>query len=684
MTETLSRTVAEALVCHESGRLEEAERMYGSVLERDPENCDAWHLLGRVALQKGEFAAAAARVLQAIRRRPGIPAFHSSLGDTLAAQQRHKDAAACYREALRLEPGYVPALVNLGNALQNQKLYGDACVWYWRAIQRRPECAEAFSNLGNALRCQGEYEQALACYREACTLRPENAVHAVNLAAGLVHLERHAEAEEWARRAVRLQPDMAGALSNLALALTGQQRFAEAEPFARKALERAPGTAHLHLNLGCLLLQQKRFGEAEGELRRALEFQPDYPQAANNLAVALHNQDRDEEASAWCERLLGVLPQYAEVWANLGIVRQAQGRNSEAIACFDQALTRKPDDYKSHVCRSLALLAEGRFGEGFEEYEWRWKMLPEEPRAWSCPAWDGSPLRGRTILLWAEQGLGDTIQFARYAPLVAARGGRVILECQDPLASLARSIAGVSGVVTPSQDLPPCDVQAPLLSLPRLLGTTCESIPAAVPYLRADPARVERYRDMLGPARGLRVGLVWAGSPQHATDRLRSLRLALLAPLQAIAGVEWHSLQVEERARREARDAGAWLRPCIEDRPDADYLAAMMNCLDLVVTVDTMTAHLAGALGRPVWTLLGWVADWRWQTGREDSPWYPGMRLFRQPHAGDWETVVEKVCGEIRSARFKVLRPGPIRSNESRNERRAKAPDQQRHDAEFQ
>ncbi|MDR3702861.1 MAG: tetratricopeptide repeat protein [Candidatus Sulfopaludibacter sp.] len=646
MTATACFTVADALACHRAGRLEEAEWMYGSVLERDPGNPDAWHLMGRLAWQRGDARAAAARVLQAIRYRPAVPAYHTSLGEILAAQHRHPEAAACYREALRRDPQYVPALVGLGNLLASQELYREACTYYWQAIRLRPECAEAFCNLGNALRAQGEVEEAVACYREACVLRPENAANAVNLAAGLIQAQQHAEAEQWARRAVGLRPDLCEGLSNLAVALQGQQRLTEAEPFARQALERAPGAAHLHLNLGSLLLELGRFAEAEAELRRALRIRPDYPQAANNLAVALHQQDRNDEASAWCEELLHSLPQFGEVWANLGIVRQAQGRNREAILCFDEALRRGPEDHKSHVCRSLSLLAEGRFAEGFEEYEWRWKMLPEAPRARSLPAWDGSALAGRTILLWAEQGLGDTLQFARYAPLVAARGGHVMVEAQDCLVSLVGSIDGAGEVVAQSGELPRCDLQAPLLSLPRLLGTTVDTIPGAIPYVYAEAARVRAYRARWEPGRGFRVGLVWAGSPRHVSDRLRSIPLSRMAALRNVAGVEWHSLQVEEHAREEARREAGWLHPGL-DEPDADSLAAAMSCLDLVITVDTMPAHLAGALGRPVWVLLAHVPDWRWQIAEEDSPWYPTMRLFRQQRAGDWEELVERIAGEV-------------------------------------
>jgi len=446
---------------------------------------------------------------------------------------------------------------------------------------------------------------------------------------------------------VSLQPDLTEALSNLSVALTGQQRFGEAEPLARKAAGQAPQSAHLHQNLGSLLVHQKRFAEAEVELRRALELRPDYPQATNNLAVALHHQDRDREAEELCERLLRVLPQYGETWANLGIVRQAQGRNGEALACLEEALKRNPDDAKSHVCRALVLLTEGRLTEGFEEYEWRWALAAERSRAQSQPAWDGSELQGKTLLLWAEQGLGDTIQFSRYAPLAAAHGGPVIVECPECLVSLVRSIPGVSEVVTRARPLPPFDVQAPLLSLPRILGTTRESIPGEVPYLRPDPERVAHYRAMLGPAGGIRAGLVWHGNPEHPADRLRSVPLARLAALGEVAGVEWHSLQVEEDTRPEAREQAEWLRPCLVDSPDADYVAALARCLDVIVSVDTMPAHLAGALGRPVWTMLAYVSDWRWQVTGEGSPWYPTMRLFRQPRLGDWEAVVEKVAREM-------------------------------------
>jgi tetratricopeptide (TPR) repeat protein len=663
MKAAIGKLLAEALALHQSGRVDDAEPLYSAVLERDPVNADAWHLLSRVSLQRGDWKAAAARVLQAIRQQPSVPAFHTSLGEILAAQGRTWEASLCYQEALRLAPGYTPALVNLGNALQQRGRYRDACVAYWRAIQAQPDSPEAFSNLGNALGAEGRHDEALACYLEAHRLQPGSPEVAVNLAAAHLHLGHHAEAEDWARCALRSSPHLVEALSNLSVALLNQQRYEEAEHSAREALRRAPSAAHLHSNLGSVLLQRKEFAAAESACRRALALRPEYPEAASNLGVALQSQDRLEEAAGEFEAVLRARPAFAEAWTNLGTVRQAQGRNAHALACFEEALRLNPAHVKSHFCRSLALLAAGRLREGFTEYEWRWKVLPDKPRAWSQPWWDGSPLEGKTILLYAEQGLGDTIQFARYAPLVAASGGRVVVECQEPVADIVGSIHGVSQVVTPASPLPPFDVQAALMSLPRLLGTTLDTIPRSTPYVAISPALVDRWRDALAPGRGLRVGLAWAGNRQHPGNRQRSFPLDVLAPLGAIPGIQYYSLHVGDEAASEIWNSGGWVRRVLTEDglPPAGglpELGALMCRLDLVITADSMPAHLAGALGRPVWTLLSAAADWRWQLGDlEDTPWYPGMRLFRQPRLGDWTAVVERVCHEIRGFAAKTSAP---------------------------
>jgi tetratricopeptide (TPR) repeat protein len=645
MTARVRRGLARAMACHREGRLAEAERLYGEVIEGDPDNPEGWHLLGKLAYQRGE-GKAAARVLQAIRKQPKNPAFHCSLGEILQAQGKAREAALCYREALRLEPGSLIALVNLGIALQSQGQYREACVSYWQAIQRHPECAEAYNNLGNALRGDGRAEEALPCYQEVLRLQPGNPDTAVNVSAVLMELKRPAEAETWARQALERKPGSVAALSNLSMAIKALGRYGEAEALAREALVHEPCTAHLHSNLGSVLLYQKRFAEAETVLRRALELQPEGPEIRTGLASALCGLERLEEGAAQCEAAIRTRPGFVEAWIELALIRQSQGRNPEAMACLDEVLRLQPDNGRAHFARSMSLLLAGHFTAGFAEYEWRWSVLAEKPRGCVGTAWDGSPLDGKTILLCGEQGLGDAIQFARYAPLVAARGGRVVVQVPERLAPLIRTIAGVTDVITPAMPLPPFDEQAPLMSLPRILGTTADTIPGNTPYLQADQQLVACLREALGPAAGLRAGLAWAGNPDHLADRQRSMPLETLKPLGDLAGVEWFSLHIGEKARAEVRQGG-WVREILSDSGGVAELAALLSNLDLVISVDSMPAHLAGALARPVWTLLPLAPDWRWQLDRDDTPWYPTMRLFRQSKRGDWGDVVARVCRGI-------------------------------------
>jgi tetratricopeptide (TPR) repeat protein len=648
MTAAAAEALTDGLALHRSGRLDEAESRYGEAVEAEPANADAWHLLAHIAIARRDWKGAAARVLKAIRCRPETPGFHSTLGDILAAQNQQPQAAQCYRKALRLEPGFVPALVNLGNALQSQGLYREASVEYWKAIQAQPECAEAFSNLGNSLRAVGMNAEALQCYEEALRLRPRNAEVAVNMAAALICSGKNSEAEKWARQALAWQTGLVEALSNLSLAVLNQGRPEEAEEPAREAVVRAPAAAHLHSNLGSILLHQKRFAEAEASYCRAIDLQPGYPEAMNNLGLVMRSLERLDEAGTLFEDVVLRHPAYAEAWTNWGTVWQARNDQVQALVCFDKALRLQPGHAKSHFCRSLSLLAGGRFHEGFAEYEWRWKVMGEGPRALCKPAWDGGPLEGRTILLFPEQGLGDTLQFARYATLVAAHGGRVIVECQPAAVPLLRSVDGIADVISTEAPLPAFDVQCALMSLPGLLGTTVETIPAATPYLSADAGWTSRLAQVILNGHALRVGIAWAGNPLHGSNHLRSMPLQTLSALTGIPGVEWYSLHAGSDMRAQVQQSGAPVRHILTDHGGLPELAGLMCCLDLILTVDTMPAHLAGALDRPVWTMLSWAPDWRWQLEQSRSPWYPSMRLFRQAAPGDWASVIEEVAGELR------------------------------------
>jgi tetratricopeptide (TPR) repeat protein len=460
---------------------------------------------------------------------------------------------------------------------------------------------------------------------------------------------RLAEAEAHFRRAVELDPGCAQAHCNLGNALREQGRLEEALRHLTRALERQPGLAEAGLNLAVVLEEQGRLEEAEKRLREVLERCPEHPVALNNLGSVLKKLGRLEEARACLERALARAPGLAHAHNNLGAVLEQMGRWEEAERRYDEALRWDPQLADAHANRAMVRLLKGDFERGWPEYEWRWKLRGTAPRDGRSPRWDGSPLGGRAILLQAEQGLGDTIHYVRYAALVAGRGGRVVLECPPRLCELLRSAPGVDRVISCQDPLPLCAAHAPLASLPGLFRTTLETIPNQVPYLHVASQRVEAARRRIGEQAGRRkVGLVWAGSPWNKNDRNRSIRLAELAPLAGLAGTAWFSLQRgPQAAELWSAPQGLTLTNLEKDRGDLTDTAAAILCLDLVIAVDTMIAHLAGALARPVWVLQPFAPDYRWLLHREDSPWYPTMRLFRQPAPGQWQPVIERIVKEL-------------------------------------
>jgi hypothetical protein len=380
-----------------------------------------------------------------------------------------------------------------------------------------------------------------------------------------------------------------------------------------------------------------------------LRRKPDFAEAIANLGVALAEQGRLDEAVDCYREALARRPTYAEASNNLGNTLIRLGRHAEAGPHYDDAVRHRPGWPAAHYNRAIAWLQLGDFARGWPEYEWRLKALKSAPPPPGIPAWDGTPLDGRTILLDGEQGFGDMIHFTRYAPLVRARGGRVLVRCPWMLASLLATCPGVDDVVLAGPTLPPIDVFAPMMSLPRLLGTTLETIPAAIPYLRAEPRRAGAWREELGRTPSFKVGIAWQGDPAHLLDRHRSFPLSAFAAIAALPGVTLYSLQ---------KFFGSEQLPALGDRfPVIDLssrlgdfmdTAAVMCNLDLVIAPDTAVAHLAGALGVTVWAGLSQRSEWRWLLERDDSPWYPTMRLFRQHVLDDWDTVFQRMRDELR------------------------------------
>ena len=424
--------------------------------------------------------------------------------------------------------------------------------------------------------------------------------------------------------------------------LAGGDPVGAAEAFLAAA-QLDPDFAPAWLNLAETLRGLGAVADATVMAERALALRPGDPQSLQVMGNARHDQG-DFAAAAACYRAALIrAPNHAGLWTNLGNSLHALGRPAEALAAQDRAVALAPEDAEARFCRALTLLASGDFARGWAEYEWRFRR-PGRPGRRFGPAWHGEPIEGRSILLHAEQGHGDTLQFLRYVPLVAARGARVVLEVQPALRRLAERVPGAWQVLAAGEPLPPVDAHCSLLSLPLACGTRLASIPAAVPYLSAAPglwaARLPR---------GLRIGLCWAGAATERglpfpLDQRRSLDPALLAPLAGLPGVVFVSLQKDAR--------GTPPLPLVDPMPlmrDFADTAGLIAALDLVISVDTSVAHLAGALGRPVWLLSRADACWRWLHGREDSPWYPTMRLFRQRAPGDWQGVIGRVLAALQA-----------------------------------
>ncbi len=455
-------------------------------------------------------------------------------------------------------------------------------------------------------------------------------------------------AEQAYRLAIGHDPSAARAWYMLGAIGQVRGRLEEAVESYQQALRLAPDFPEVCNNLGVALHALRRGDESIAALRRALALRPDYAEAHNNLGNAFRERGDFDPAEACYRRALELKPDYAEAHHNLGNNFKSQRRMAEALERYDRALAFRPDMAQVHLSRSLALLELGDFERGWPEYEWRLKCpqfaIPNFPQ----PRWDGRPLDGRTILLYADHGLGDAIHFIRYAPMVRERCGRVVVVCRAPIARLLATCAGVDLVVVEGGPIPDGDAYAPLMSLPAIFGTDAASIPADVPYLSADPERVRSWAQMLDLPDEFCIGIAWQGNPTYSRDHIRSFRLDRIAPIARRPGVRLCSLQKGYGSEQIAEVADRFPVMDVGSRfEDLMDTAAVMRNLDLVIASDTSLAHLAGALGVPVWVALPLEADWRWLSGRDDSPWYPTMRLFRQRLRGDWDEVFARIAAAL-------------------------------------
>jgi tetratricopeptide (TPR) repeat protein len=702
----IADTLARGLAHHQSGNLAEAETCYRDILRLEPDHADALHLLGVVAQQNGDYGQAERLIRSAIARNPGAADYHSNLGNTyrfagdrarallsyrqaIALDANHADALhslansladggdfveaeACFLDLLRLQPAHADALYNLGNTKLQQNEWLAAVDRYRQAIALQPGCAAYHFNLAHAFQRLGRLTEASSAYEHVMRIAPDDFEATYNLGIVLHELKEFAQAADAFRRALTLKPDLPEAMSNLAAALQGLDDYDGAAELLRRAITLNPDFAEAHGNWGGHLWRQGDLAGAKTSCLRAIELNPNLPGAHGNLGHVLFDQgdyrgalDRYDQSLALKPDAIGggALPANGTAPANRRLWRRG-----DLLSAFDACRRLGADFSTAEYRRALATksncvellyyvgllhLLHGDFAAGWHNYEYRWqtRMLRNARRKFTQPQWLGRNIDGARVLLHAEQGLGDTLQCIRYVPMVAARGARVILEVPSELRRLIEGAVGSAAqVVTRGSRLPDFEWQSPLMSLPFVFRTDLASIPASIPYLHAESQLAREFAEHFTTSSntGLRVGLVWSGSPRHTRDPQRSIPLAQLCALTEIRGATFYSLQKGADAKdllempidMNLVDLSGYLN-------DFAATAAALANLDLLVTVDTAVAHLAGALGKPVWILLTHNPDWRWLLDRQDSPWYPTARLFRQRVANDWSGVIERVHAEL-------------------------------------
>ena len=591
-----------ALALHQSGDLAAAESMYRRILSANPSHAESMHLLGLVAGELNRPAEAIASIEAALRIRPGVPVY----------------------------------LANLGMALRRAGHLDEALAAYDLSIGGMPSKPETHYKRGCLLRDMGRLAEAASAFAEAAGLDPTYAGAHFEYANILHLLNRNAEAIEAYQRATALDPSQAEAQFNFAVALMIEKRLAESEAAYRRALELAPGHHQAWNNLGHILQARGASVEALECYRKSIAINPGYIDARYNLGVALQSLERLDEACDAYTGLIALKPGHADALNNRAGIPLARNHVREALAGYQAAARVDPNHGDAVWNTGLCHLTLGEWEPGWEGYDWRLRI---RDRKFEAPHWRGEDARGKTVFLVSEQGLGDTIQFMRYKQWFEDRGANVIFDCQQRLEPLLQP--------PPPR---PYDFYCWMMSAARY----AREIPAATPYLTVSPERIGYWSTRIATD-GLRVGLSWCGNPHYKANHKRSIEASRLGPFAGVEGVSLYSLQ---------RESPGCEIPGLEelesDSSDlADTAAIMMN-LDLVITVDTMTAHLAGALGRPVWTLLAFASDWRWMLDRADSPWYPTMRLYRQPAPGDWDSVIETVIASLTALSCKKSTPWPI------------------------
>lgn len=643
---SVAQRLAQACALHQSGQLAQAEIHYRAILQRHPNHAETLLLLAHLCTNSSASPDAADIIRRAVKANPGHPVAHVNLGVLLLGERQHEAAIASFDRAIALLPNYADAFCNRGLALQNLDRHADALTSFEQALALDPRHAAACSNRGVSLQALGRHEEALRAFDLALELQPQQPEIHNNRGVSALALHRYAQASADFEQALQAMPATVEVQVNYALTLQHLGRDAQAVVQFEQVLTREPTHPKALRQRGLSLLKLGRDAAALASLDQAIGATPGTVQSLNQRGRAFQEAGRLHDALACFDQSLDLDPDNADSHTSRANVLRALNRPQDALASYESAVRIDPGSALAHFNLSLCQLLLGDFAQGWQQFEWRWQidLYKKAQRQFAQPLWLGqTPVSGQTILLHAEQGLGDTIQFCRYASVLDRLGARVLLLVPATLRPVLQGLPGVAQCLAIGEALPAFDLHCPLMSLPLALATDLARIPASPAYLHADPERLARWQARLGARTRPRVGLAWSGNPDFGNDASRSIALARLLPLLSDR-VQFVSLQKDVRecdlGLLQQHPELLQFGPELEDFADT---AALIMQLDLVICVDTAVAHLAGALGKPVWILLPCNPDWRWLLQRSDSPWYPSARLWRQARPNDWDSLITQV-----------------------------------------
>ncbi|NTW52426.1 MAG: tetratricopeptide repeat protein [Chlorobiaceae bacterium] len=636
----------QAFAFHVQGLLSQAQALYKELLEINPNHADALHLLGVIAFQGKNHRKAVDLIGNAIAINPHNAAFYSNRGLAFIELKRFNDAVADFDKAITIKPDYHEAHFNRGNALLALGQLSEAVASYEKAIAIKGDYHEAFYNRGLLFQRLNRPDAALSSFDAVISFKPDHHEAHYNRGMALDKMKEHAAAVESFDRAININPGHFEAYANRGIALTGMKALMAALESFDNSIAIKADVAEVYYNRGVVLQELGKLDAAMASYDKAIAINPCYQEAYINRGNAFLELKQFDNAFANYDKAIGLKPDDHEAHSSLGVALMELRRFEAALASFDKALALKPDDPDICWNKSLALLACGNFKSGFELYECRWKRdkFTSPVRNFTPPLWLGNQsLEGKTILIHSEQGLGDTIQFCRYIPMVANLGARVIFEVERPLIGLLEELDGLSCLVEKGSVLPEFDCHCPLMSLPLAFKTESNTIPCSRRYLKSRPDKLAYWENRLGKKSTPLIGVAWNGNATHLNDRNRSIPLSLMIQHLPV-GFKYVSLQKEVRQTdKTTLESSADILHFGDELSDFTDTAALCGLMDMVISIDSSVAHLSGALGVPTWLLLPFSPDWRWMFDRSDSIWYPTLRLFRQQKPDDWVGALEKL-----------------------------------------